>query len=135
MRTMSHNKPKPPIPHIQKLINECYQAMVDAINDECNGNGSEDARSTSCTVNTNDGYIDLWMYHCGNTELSSSTTTAAKASVRCCAKQLRTDCPTGARPLNSGRKITHTKTNGLATALPMKQTTFAGDTDRFLCFS
>ena len=66
---MSQNTPKPPIPHIQKLINECYEAMVDAINEECNDNGSEDARSASCTVNTNDGYIDLLMDRSGNIEV------------------------------------------------------------------
>lgn len=66
---MSHNKPKTPIPHIQKLINECYEAMVRAINDECDTNGAEDARDAACTVNTNDGYIDLCMDHCGNTSV------------------------------------------------------------------
>ena len=30
---MSQNKTS--IPHIQKLINECYEAMVRAINNEC----------------------------------------------------------------------------------------------------
>ena len=66
---MSQNKPKPPIPHIQKLINECYEAMVDAINEECNVNGSEEARSAACTVNTDCGYIDLRMDRLGNTEV------------------------------------------------------------------
>ena len=69
---MSQNKPKPPIPHIQKLINDCYDAMVDAIYAECNDNGSEDARSASCTVDTNDGYISLWMDNCGNTDVTIS---------------------------------------------------------------
>ena len=66
---MRQNKPKPPITHIQELINECYEAMVHAINEELDGNGSEEARIASCAVNTNDGYIDLLMDHRGNTEV------------------------------------------------------------------
>lgn len=66
---MSQNSPKPPIPHIQKLINECYDAMVEAINDECEEEGSEYAKDASTNVETKDGCIELYMDKYGNYEV------------------------------------------------------------------
>lgn len=57
-------------PHIQKLIDDCHEAMVEAINEECNDSGPEDATSASTSVITNDGKIDLWMDKSGNTEVA-----------------------------------------------------------------
>ena len=104
--------------------------MVDAINEECNANGSEDARSAACTVNTNDGYIDLWMDHCGNTEVIIVHDNNNEGECPLICKAIEDGLPDWSETVEQWKKITHTKTNGQATASAMKQTTFTGDTDR-----
>lgn len=52
--------------NLQALINECAEAMVEAINEECDDKGARDAQYASTAVNTNDGWIELDMDRWGN---------------------------------------------------------------------
>ena len=124
---MSQNKRKPQIQHLQKLINECYEAMVEAINDECNANGSEDARSAACTVNTNDGYIDLWMDHRGKTEVIIVHDNDNEGECPLLCKAIEDGMPDWSETVEHWEEDNPYE----ATASAMKQTTFTGDTDRF----
>ena len=81
--------------NLTKIKNECYDAMVEAIKSELNGEGIDWAYNACATVDTNDGFIELVIDHHNDTSVVSSMTMVMSTTALCYVKLLRKPFPTG----------------------------------------
>lgn len=51
---------------IKQLLDQCSEAIEEAIYSECDDCGPDEARSAAATVGTDDGYIDIFIDSIGN---------------------------------------------------------------------
>ena len=58
--------------NLTKIKNECYEAMVEAIKSEFNGEGIDWAYNACATVDTNDGFIELVIDHHNDTSVEEA---------------------------------------------------------------
>lgn len=108
--------------------------MVDAINEECNVNGSENAHFSSCTVNTNDGYIDLWMDDCGNIEVIITHDNESEGECPILCKAIEDGLPDWSETVEQWEEDNQYEDERTSHGFRDEADYITGDTYRFLCF-